>query len=387
MAGRRYQKLSDHYIETVSDFIERGDPAVIVWDKEVKGLQVRCGSQKITWTFVVEYRRGKKRGMVFKRLGFFPVMTVKEARRAAKIEAGRAAAGRIEPGRRQAIKVADAVKNYLATLSGGWARVAASLARLYILPELGGMTLAELANAPALVRDWHSEIKSATSADHAARILSATYKHAAKLNRSLPPHNPCSAVNYHPLVRSQKALAFKDFPKWRAAWDGIDDQSRKAYAMIALLSGMRSGELARLKWSDVLPRERCFVIRESKSGDDIRVPLSLPMVRELKRARDAAVAAGQGSAYVFPGRYAGSHIAKFSADGLPAYGMMLRRTYRTICAELGIDELRTHMLMGHKPQGISAGYLAKLILSSGRAMRADQRRISADIVHRLGVAL
>ena len=66
------------------------------------------------------------------------------------------------------------------------------------------------------------------------------------------------------------------------------------------------------------------------------MPFSLPMVHELKRARDAAV---EGSVYVFPGRFRGTHIAKFSADGLPAYGMMLRRTYRTLCAELGIDEI------------------------------------------------
>ena len=197
------------------------------------------------------------------------------------------------------------------------------------------------------------------------------------------------AVEYRPLVRSQKALAFKDFPKWRQAWERIDDPARKAYQMIALLSGMRSGELSKLRWADVLPRatdgpprrERCFIIRNSKAGSDIRVPFSLPMVRELKRARDGAV---EGNPYVFPGRYAGSHVAKFSADGLPAYGMQLRRTYRTICAELSIDEIRTHLLMGHKPQGISAGYIAKLILQSGAAIRADQVRISAYIMKLLG---
>ena len=81
-------------------------------------------------------------------------------------------------------------------------------------------------------------------------------------------------------------------------WRAIDDPVRKAYQMIELLTGARSGELARLKWADVLPRDRCFVIRKSKSGVDIRIPFSLPIVRELKRARDAAV---EGSELYFRG--------------------------------------------------------------------------------------
>ena len=146
---RRYHKMSDRYIEGISHFVERGDPAVVVCGiPRSKDEQARIGSQRVTWSFFQEYRRRGKRGAVCKRLGFFPVTTVKEARRLAKIELGRAAAGRLEPGRRQAVKVAEAVATYLATLSGGWARVAGSLVRLYILPEFENWTLAELSASP-----------------------------------------------------------------------------------------------------------------------------------------------------------------------------------------------------------------------------------------------
>ena len=63
----------------------------------------------------------------------------------------------------------------------------------------------------------------------------------------------------------------------------------------------------------------------------------------------------------------------------------LRHTYRTICADLEIDELISHYLMGHAPQGISQKYIATLILQNGPAMRAAQERISKRMVSLLGL--
>lgn len=156
--------------------------------------------------------------------------------------------------------------------------------------------------------------------------------------------------------------------------------------MIGLLSGMRPGELARLKWSDLLPRQRCFVIRGAKATNDIRVPMSAAIAGAFKIARDAARADKIESEWVFPAR-AGGHIVKFDVDDLPAWGMMYRRTWRTIAADLGIDELIAHFCLGHIPAGISRGYVVKMTLASGQGMRAAQRMVSKRIVGLLGVAL
>jgi integrase len=384
MARRTFRRITDRGIEAIVDFAE-GETHV-VWDDRVHGLQIRCGKRRHTWAYVKEHRDHGKRSLTYRRLGFWPALTTAAARKAALIEAGRAAAGRIEPGKRSAVKLAEAMAQYLGDLKeksrGQWPRIAEGIWRNHIEPTFGKWSLAELSRSPAAVAKWHKSIKSAASADHAARMLSSCYKQALKLDRKLPPHLPTSAVKYHPLVRSEVALELRDFPKWFEAWERIDDPIRRAYQMIALCCGARSGELSRVVWADVKPREHCFIIRNSKSGADIRIPFSLPIVRELKRARDAAVA---GNPHVFPGRFKGTHVTKPAIDGLPAYGTMLRRTYRTLCVELKIDELRTHFLMGHKVPGISAGYIAKAVLSSGRALRDDQRRISTDIVKRLGL--
>ena len=65
---------------------------------------------------------------------------------------------------------------------------------------------------------------------------------------------------------------------------------------MALLTGMRRGELFRLKWED-LDFERGFIhIRDPKGGQDQKIPLN-DKVRELLQSHPRG-----DSPYVFPGR-------------------------------------------------------------------------------------
>lgn len=385
-------KLSDPYVEALSDF--RDDMTRVVWDQEIKQLRVTAGKFKTTFAYFQQHRRHKRRSTTCKVLGHFPAMTVADARKAAQIEAGRVAAGRITPGKRSAAKFGPALDHYIEHIrdraegkgkAASWARNVESLKRTH-LAEFTDWTLAELSAAPGHVAAWHKRVTKNNGpniANQAGRAMRACYRRATRLDRSLPPHNPTSAIEWNTQQRSQNALAPADFPKWRKAWEKIENPTRKAFQMVNLLAGNRPGELARLKWSDVLPRERCFVIRGAKADNDVRVPLSSAIARELKRARDAARADKTASPYVFPAR-ANGHIVKFDVDGLPAHGMALRRTWRTIAADSGVDELLAHFMLGHIPAGISRGYVAKMILSSGSGMRAAQRAVSKRIVGLLG---
>jgi integrase len=216
------------------------------------------------------------------------------------------------------------------------------------------------------------------SANHAARVVRAAYRRAARLDRNLPPELPTSAVEFNPEKPSQKALDFKAFPKWLAAWRKIDSPIRRAYHLTALLIGPRPGELARLKWTDVKHNERNLVIGKAKAGEDIVIPMSDEIEAALRMARDAA--GDEQGEFVFPGCAQRGH-----RDKLPARGNMLRHTYRTVAADLGIDDLLIHFLMGHAPEGISQKYVAILILSNGPAMRDAQAKISKRIVGLLGL--
>ena len=133
-----------------------------------------------------------------------------------------------------------------------------------------------------------------------------------------------------------------DFPAWYAAWQQIEIPVHRSFHLVNLLTGTRPGELARLRWQDIDLRERTLTIVAAKAGSDIAVPLSIEIVRALMLAR------GADPVLVFPG---GARLGRH--DQLPAQGMDLRRTYRTVAANLRVDEMIAHFLMGHAPAGIS----------------------------------
>ena len=272
-ASRKVMLLTDGLLSSWREFEIRG----LISDSEVKGLRVRIGVHRTSFWFFQEHSIKGDRSTTCEKLGEFPSLDVNAARAAARVVAGRNASGRIAPGKRSAAKLSRTLANYIRHLKARawkrgkprtWAWNALGIARKHIMPQFGKWSLIELSANPAAVAQWHKDVTAKSgpvAGNHAAKILRATYKRAARLDRTLPPHNPCSAVEFNAESRSQKALPFADFPKWKRAWEQIESPTRRAFQMINLLTGARPGELSRLKWSDVMPKERCFVIRGAKA--------------------------------------------------------------------------------------------------------------------------
>lgn len=396
------RRLDDSAISAMLDFETYG----MVWDREIRGLRVRVGPRGAVFQYFAEHALHGNRSATFKTLGKFPLMSVKAARLDAMIEAGRVAARDIRPGKRAAVKLGAALDDYLKYLRAKSARKnkparhadnVEKLRRLH-LADFEKWPLADLSNNPTVIKQWHERVTrdaGPITANRVAEVLRACYRYARKLNRNLPPDLPTSGVQFNSETPSQRALAAKDFPQWTAAWREIASPTRRAYHLFCLLTGCRPGEAARIKWSDVRPRSRSIVISGSKSGADIAVPMSVEIARTLRMARNAEkiepqgrppmrLIEGQGTdakgAFIFSGCAQAGH-----RDGLPMRGNALRHTYRTIAADLGIDEMVAHFLMGHAPAGISQRYVARMILTSGPAMRDAQRKISARIFELLKI--
>jgi integrase len=381
MATKKSRRLlSDAHIEALRDFEVRA----LIWDTKVNGLRLRVGAHRFSWSYFQQHRLHGNRSTTCKNLGQWPAVNVSDARKAALQIAGKEAGGRIIPGRRSAVKFADAFAEYLDHLTRNsakkgkpdrWRKNVEKLGKI-ILPVWEKWTLADMSSRPDIVAQWHRQITrdhGPVSANHCCRVIRAAYKRAAKLDLSLSKADiPTAAVEYNDETPSQKGLAFKDFPKWLAAWEQIEAPIRRAYHMTGLLVGPRPGELARLKWTDVRPKARALIIGKAKAGADISIPLSIPIVQALKLARDNA---DEGEELIFPGCAQVGH-----RDKLPARGNMLRHTYRTVAADLGIDELLSHFLLGHAPEGVSQKYIARMILAAGPALRDAQRRMSRRIV-------
>jgi hypothetical protein len=249
MAARNYQRLSDSYVSALWDF-SRDDQAMrrIVFDSEIRGLLVRVGVHRMTFSFHREHSVRGKRSATSKTLGHWPQMSVADARKAALVEAGRIAAGHRTPGKREAEKFSTAFERYVAMLrSRGakrgkvsrWPHNVELLGKQLLLPEFGAWSLIELSGAPKIIHDWHRDVTKdhgPTHGNHAARVLRAVYRYAARLDRSLPPGLPTSAVEWNPETGSgDRGLAFRDFQAWADAWRRIENPIHRSFHLVNLL--------------------------------------------------------------------------------------------------------------------------------------------------------
>ena len=277
------------------------------------------------------------------------------------------------------------------------------------MPQWGGWTLVEMSQNPRAVKAWHAKLDKTvpTTAAHCVRLIRACYRQEAGLDRSLPTALPTSGIKLKKRRASQKVLDFEVFPKWRAAWDKIENPVHRGYHLTALLTGIRPGELANLRLSDVDLEKRMLVVRNPKAELNINLPITPQIAKAIAMSVDAPpqtitqkglrgmqpgdvriverkkphgeVIAGD---LVFPGC-----MQAPSRSGLPISGNALRHTYRTIAVDSEISEMLIHFLCGHALDGVSEEYTNKLMIEKGPAMRAAQEKISARMFELLGLSI
>ena len=386
--------FSDANVEALPD-AERGQ--YVVKDLRTPKLVVVVGVRTKTWRIETERHVKGRRVRISKKLGEFSLdggMNTAAARRAVAVALGEVAAGKLTPSEAQLARFAQSLAAYVQHLEqqaktrdkpARWASEVARLGDKVLLPKWAARSLQSMSAAPGEVSDWHKEVTEThgpVTANHVIRIIRACYRYHAKRNRLLSLENhPCTAVTLNAEDSAETAMPKAAFAAWAKAVEAIENPVRRSFHRINLLTGCRPGELSRLTWADVRPRQRALIIRKSKTGKDISVPLSLPIVQELRRLRDAVT---KPSPWVFPSVRRGDHMRRFDSDGLDYCGMNLRHTYRDAAHDVGVDELLTHFLLAHSPQGISQRYLSAALIAQGGAMRQAQAKISRRILALLG---
>jgi integrase len=374
MSGERvFKRLTDTDMRMLQG-IGYTHGSTIYWDEVVRGLHARASKSRVTWVYLAQWRHGANRGTSYRRLGFWPSMSVKTARKLALVEAGRGAGGRPPlPGLRKALKVSEAFEQYVAYRrahgkpGSDWPKKAESIYRNHIGPAFGSWALRELAENPEAVASWHKGIQTPITANRAAKVISALYRRAARTDRSLPPYNPSSAVVYN---RENRRVVDMPWQDWAFAWEEIPDPVQRSFAMVGLLTGMRPGEAQR-----VTVRGDDLVVTNAKAGADLRVPTT----PEIEAALQLAGIAGPGSEEWRLAR------RRLERSGLPVHGHGLRHVYASVAVELGIDPLIRKLLLGHTVSDVTMGYALGPMLQP--TIRQSQERISKEIVRRLSVSL
>lgn len=145
------------------------------------------------------------------------------------------------------------------------------------------------------------------------------------------------------------------------AIDQEPDIQAANFMKMALVTGMRRGELFKLQWQDI-DFDRGFIhIRQPKGGQDAKIPLN-PATKELLENHPQS-----NSPYVFPGRAGGQRTrypkridairekAGLPLDFRPLHG--LRHTYASMLASSGQVDLYTlQKLLTHKSAAMTQRY-------------------------------
>jgi integrase len=240
----------------------------------------------------------------------------------------------------------------------------------------------ELLDDEAVIAKFHS-IESPSRANYSMRLLRALFRSAQKIKddegRPIINENPVSALTdeglWHETPPRREVIKLHQFPAW---WKAVaelargDEVTRGAdgrfaegtaspngrpdvvadYLFFLVLTGLRRGEAARLKWSNVDMKGRTLAVVQTKNRQPHALPMSDYLLELLQRRQETR--AGE---FVFPGRKGAlaepkKQIEKVvAASGVPFSCHTLRRTFATIAESLDIPYFALKRLLNHKTKG------------------------------------
>jgi len=161
--------------------------------------------------------------------------------------------------------------------------------------------------------------------------------------------------------RRQTVVTAVDLPAW---WKGVmaEPEYSRDFLLTALFTGMRRGELMKLRWENVDLKARTLHLPSTKNGD----PLDLPLSEFLSDLLSERWARSNGSPWVFPGPGKSGHLVetkkfllRVSAGSGVSFTMHdLRRTFITIAESLDVPYYALKRLLNHRANGdVTGGYI------------------------------
>lgn len=133
------------------------------------------------------------------------------------------------------------------------------------------------------------------------------------------------------------------------------------FLLLALFTGMRRGELMRLRWENIDLIDNTLHLPETKNGDPLDLPLSGFLVDLFSERKKRA-----GSEWVFPGTGEGGHFVEVKralkrvreCSGVKFTTHDLRRTFITIAESLDVPYYALKRMLNHRSDGdVTGGYI------------------------------
>lgn len=357
----------------------------LVWDAGLPGMAVRISALKKK-TFYVVKRQPEARQPTWAAIGAYPLMTLAQAREAARdalfaLERGEHPKALAKAKRRAAREAQrDTFKavaeRYMQHLQTSNEPPRPSTLRMYngyleghLFPALGDRPVSTITRKDVLdVLDAVKERSGAASALGAKSLLGAVLNWAA--DRAIIPINPAANIKAKTLVgRGARARdrALTD-AELRIVWNtipAVGEPFASVYRLL-LLTGCRLTEIAHAKWDELdldkgvltIPAER------SKNGLTMLVPLppkAVEIFQQVKRQMGPFIFSTLGgkrpvTAYSHFKAKLDAALAANGAKVEPFCVHDFRRTFRTGLSALRIPQPVAEAALNHKKAGIVGVY-------------------------------
>ncbi len=337
----------------------------IYWDEALPAFGVRVYPNERR-TYVSSYRvQGRKR---LATLGRADVLTLDEARKKARRYLVQVADGSDPQAEDEAQRASGTVKS-LATLyiekhakprKRSWRDDESALNR-YLIPKLGSHLASTITNED--ISQIHSEIGKTHpyAANRLIEVVRRMYNLARKWRVVRPlMQNPAVGIERYPETKRRRFATAEEMPRIANAIDAEFDPYIRNALWLLLLTGLRTSELLRSKWSDVDWNQRTLEIGKTKNGEALLAPLSRAAIARLK-----SIPRLDDNPYIVCGPVKGQHLASLtspwqrvrSAAGTPE--LRLHDLRRTVGSWLVRDGATLHLVgavLNHKDQKTTAGY-------------------------------
>jgi integrase len=352
--------------------IQAMQPNTILWDLEVRGFVARRQFSEIV-TYSVIFRNREARQHWYK-LGRHPILTPHIARQEA-IRVLRAVTLGEDPSAerralRSALTVAELCDEYSARDNGKkpiTIRSDNSRIKLHIKPKLGRMRVASITSEQIEVF-MHS--LSAGSQSRTVGLLGAIFSYAVK--RKLLAANPCSTVEKPADVKRNRRLSDAEYVQLGAA---LDDSMVSDIFLLLAVTGWRSSEAKNLRWTECDLERNIVTLGDTKTGVSVR-PLSSAAIEIIKRQKQ------NGAPYVFEHDNGVpvtniSHYWRKLEMAKDVTPHVLRHSFASLGADLGLADSTIAGLIGHKQQSVTSRYLHldKALVSAANIVAAATMKL------------
>jgi integrase len=383
--------------------IQPGKERIHLMDEEVRGfgLRVETAAQGGRKSF---FWRAKINGeSVFRALGEFPSVTVGEARAAAKVWAGRAAAWKQanyegESPFAKKPRIEPASTPTFAALVDGY--IENHVRRTASRPERAEYGVRWMAKR--YFEKWKDrEVDSITVKDVLA-VKNALGERRCMANRSVEfirtlfnwsnasedgkinfwkCENPAKDVALHKEEKRTRFLLPEELVRFNKALEDEPHRDLKDFLVLALVTGARRGDIFSARWSDIQWERKVWTVPFPKNGESYDVQLLPAALEVLKRRRTEAA---DTDTYVFVGSGRDGHLMELKKpwDGFRKRAQIpdirihdLRRTHGSYLAIAGVPLLQIGHALGHRSLQSTEIYARLLDQSVRDARESGQRKM------------